>query len=87
MSLHQNKQALLPLLLFQMKYCAVPDFLLPLGQSLPTFIVSAQGDKDKENAGAMLMQLHMTDWTTSAKIDLPVTPSSPLMSCCFFKET
>lgn len=34
----------------------------------------------------MLMQLYMTDWGTSVKIDLPVTSLSRLMSCCFFKE-
>lgn len=70
-----------------MKYHAIPGLLLPLGQSFPKFIVSAWGDcKDKENTGAMLMQLYMTDWTTSAKIDLPITPLSPLMSCCFLRD-
>lgn len=59
-------------------------------RSFPTFTVSALDDQndcnDKEDTGAMLMQLYMTDWGTSVKIDLPVTSLSPLMSCCFFKE-
>lgn len=92
MSLHQNKQPLLPLILFS-RWSTVL-FLISFCIwviSFPTFIVSVLGHQndcnDKENTGAMLMQLYMTDWTISAKIDLPVTPLSPLMSCCFFKET